>query len=309
MKLSLNNITCALALTSSSLVWADNQSDFILNAELGAGLIHNSALSVDELDDVSSQSDSGHELYGSIKAKWQATDKAKLMASYAYNQKQYSEYSQYDLALHQISVDGSYQLQSSELGMRIDAASADLAGDTFLTYQQVSVYHGKFLQPETYLRSSIKHKVKSFTELPSRDASGVGANVDLFHFLNGANTMLLLGVNAEQENAEEQQFDYWAVGFNTKVTHKFDVFGLSSKVGLGLRYQKKDYQTFNLESQQDNENIERDENRKIVELNWQLHVLDNLSVNAQWQYGDYQSLISSQTYEQNITSVRLNYSF
>ncbi len=298
-----------MALTSSSLVWADNQSDFVLNAKLGAGLMHNSALSVDELDDVSAQSDSGHELYGSVKAKWQATDKAKLTASYAYNQKQYREYSQYDLALHQISVDGSYQLQSSELGVRIDGVSARLAGNTFLEYQQVSMYLGKFLQPETYLRSSVKYKNKLFTDLPSRDTTGVGVNLDLFHFLNGANTMLLLGVNGEQENAAQQQFDYWALGLNSKVTHKFNMFGLSSKVGLGLRYQKKDYQSVTLESLQGNENIERDENRKIIEANWQLHVLDNLSVITQWQYGDYQSLISTQTYQQNITSLGINFTF
>lgn len=298
-----------MALTSSSVVWADNPSDFVFDAELGAGFIHNSALSVDELDDVSSQSDSGHELYGSLKAKWRATKKAKLTASYAYNQKLYRQYSQYDLALHQLSVDGSYKLQSSEVGLRIDAASAYLAGNRFLEYQQMSLYLGKFLQPETFLRSSLKLKNKSFTSLSSRDASGVGANIDLFHFLNGAKTMLLLGVNAERENADQQQFDHWAVGFNTKVTHKLSFFGLSSKLGLGLRYQKKDYKAFTMETTQGNEIIERDENRKVVEANWQLYLIDNLSVVTEWQYGDYQSLISTQTYQQNITSVRVNYTF
>ncbi|PKG98695.1 surface lipoprotein assembly modifier [Paraglaciecola sp. MB-3u-78] len=309
MKIFFSNMTCVLALTTSSLAFAAPQSSFKLNGEVGGGLIFNSALSIDELDEVSSQSDNGYEYNGEVKGKWQLTDNAKLSSSYAYNQKTYSEYSQYDLALHQLSVDGSYKINRSEIGVRVDGASASVAGETFLNYQQASLYLGHFIQPETYLRTSVKVKNKSFSELSARDASGFGTTFDMFHFMDGANTMLIFGLSAEKENAQDSQFDYFGLGIHTKITHKFSLFGLSSKVGLGLRYQKKDYQSLTVETLQAADTNERDENRQVIEANWDLHLLDNLSVKTELQHGDFKSQLESQTYQQTTASVGLKYTF
>ena len=309
MKLFLSNITCVLALTTSALTLAEPQSNFELDGEIGAGVIFNSALSVDELDDVSSQSDSGYEWNGVIKGKWQLSDKTKLSSSYAYNQKKYSEYSQYDLALHQVSVDGSHKFNNSEVGLRVDGAQASLAGNTFLNYQQISLYLGHFVQPQTYLRSSVKIKNKSFADFSDRDASGLGASLDVFHFLDGANTMLMLGLNAEKEDAQDNQFDYWGIGIHTKLTYKFNVFGLGSKVGIGLRLQKKDYQSIELEMRPAEDVSKRDENRQVIEANWDLLLLDNLSVTTELQHGDFSSELESQTYQQTNASVGLKYAF
>jgi hypothetical protein len=309
MTLSFGNITCVLALTTSSLALAATQSTFKLNGEVGGGLIFNSALSVDELDEVSSQSDNGYEFNAAVKGKWQLTDKATLSSSYAYNQKIYTEYSQFDLALHQLNIDGSYKFNSSEIGVRVDGASASLAGNTFLNYQQVSLYLGHFVQPETYLRSSVKTKNKSFAELSDRDASGLGASFDIFHFINGANTMLMLGLSAEREDAQDNQFAYSGVGIHTKITHKFNVFGFNSKVGVGLRFQRKDYQTVEVETLPAEGIIQRDENRQVIEANWDLHLLDNLSVMTELEHGDFKSQLKSQTYQQTIASIGLKYTF
>jgi hypothetical protein len=309
MKLFFGNMTCVLALTTSSLTLAATQSSFKLDAEVGGGLIFNSALSVDELDEVSSQSDNGYEFNGTVKGKWQLNDKTKLSSSYAYNQKTYSEYSQFDLALHQLNIDGGYKFNSSEIGVRVDGASASLAGKTFLNYQQVSVYLGHFAQPETYLRASIKTKNKSFAELSDRDASGFGASFDIFHFINGANTMLMLGLSTEKENAQDNQFAYSGIGIQTKITHKFNVFGLNSKVGVGVRFQRKDYQSVKVGTLPAEDLIERDENRQVIEANWDLHLLDDLSVMTELEHGDFKSELESQTYQQTIASVGLKYTF
>jgi hypothetical protein len=309
MKLLLTNMTCALALTTSTLALADSNSSFEINGEVGGGLIFNSALSVDELDDVSSQSDNGYEYNAGISGKWHITDKAKLSSSYAFNQKTYSEYSQYDLALHQLGIDSSYKFDKSEVGLRVDGAVASLAGETFLNYQQVSLYLGLFLQPETYVRSSVKVKNKSFADLPERDASGIGASLDVFHFLNGAKTMLMLGLSADKEDALNSQFDYLGLGIHTKISHKFNVFGLSTKVGLGLRFQKKDYPSTVVGTDPAGDVTQRDENRQVIEANWDLQLLDNLTVKTELEYGDFKSQLEGQTYKQTISSVTLQYTF
>ncbi|MFQ3191389.1 MAG: hypothetical protein ACI936_002529 [Paraglaciecola sp.] len=310
MKLFFEKMICVVALTTSSLVLATPQSSFKVNGEVGGGLIYNSALSVDELDDVSSQGDNGFEFNGVLKGRWQVTDKTKLSSSYAYNKKTYNEYSQYDLALHQVNIDGSYKFNSSEIGVRVDGASASVADKTFLNYEQVNLYLGHFVQPETYMRTSIKLKNKSFAVLSDRDASGFGASLDVFHFMGGANTMLMLGLSAEKEVGQDNQFDYSGLGIHTKITHKFSVFGLDSKVGFGLRFQNKDYQDVADETLPTGEGMsDRDENRQVIEANWDLHLLNNLSVMTELQHGDFKSQLESQTYQQTVASIGLNYSF
>ena len=302
-------MSCVLVLTTSSLTFAATQSSFELDGEVAGGLIFNSALSVDELDEVSSQSDNGYEFNGAVKGKWQLTDQTRLSSSYAYNQKKYSEYSQFDLALHQLNIDGRYRFNQSEIGVRVDGASASLAENTFLNYQQVSLYLGHFVQPETYLRTSIKTKNKYFAKLPNRDASGLVASFDMFHFINGANTMLMLGLSTEKEDAQDNQFAYSGMGVQTKVTHKFRVFGLNSKVGVGLRFQRKDYQSVEVETLPAEGMSERDENRRVIEANWDLHLLDNLLVMSELEHGNFNSQIESQNYEQTTASIGLKYIF
>ena len=302
-------MSCVLVLTTSSLTFAATQSSFELDGEVAGGLIFNSALSVDELDEVSSQSDNGYEFNGAVKGKWQLTDQTRLSSSYAYNQKKYSEYSQFDLALHQLNIDGRYRFNQSEIGVRVDGASASLAENTFLNYQQVSLYLGHFVQPETYLRTSIKTKNKYFAKLPNRDASGLGASFDMFHFINGANTMLMLGLSTEKEDAQDNQFSYSGMGVQTKVTHKFRVFGFNSKVSVGLRFQRKDYQSVEVETLPAEGMSERDENRRVIEANWDLHLLDNLLVMSELEHGNFNSQLESQNYEQTTASIGLKYIF
>jgi hypothetical protein len=309
MKFFFRNMTYVAALTTSSLALATTQSSFKVNGEVGAGLISNSALSVDELDDVSSQSDKGYELNAVVKGKWQLTDKTKLSSSYAYNKKIYDEFSQYDLALHQLNIDGSYKFNSSEIGLRVDGASASVAGKTFLNYQQVGLYIGHFVQPETYLRTSVKLKSKSFAELSDRDASGLGASLDMFHFMDGANTMLMFGLSAEKEDGQDSQFDYLGLGIYTKITHKFSIFGLGSRVGFGLRFQNKDYQSVEAENLPARDISERDENRQVIEVNWDLHLLNNLSVITELEHGDFKSQLENLTYQQTTANFGLKYTF
>ncbi|XQF93474.1 hypothetical protein ACOBV9_06185 [Pseudoalteromonas espejiana] len=120
------------------------KSSFELNADAEVGVLSNSALSVQELDDISSQSDSGIKTAAGVNAKWQLTKSVKLTSSYKFEQQDYDEFDQYDLDLHQYGLDGSYSFNSHEVGVRYDGAKANVDGDTFLHFNQASAYYGHF---------------------------------------------------------------------------------------------------------------------------------------------------------------------
>ena len=83
------NIIGLLAVSASASVIADSNSDLSISGEVKAGLINNSALSVDEIDNVSDESDSGNEIGIKFNAQWLPNEKFKLVTGYSYQQQNY----------------------------------------------------------------------------------------------------------------------------------------------------------------------------------------------------------------------------
>jgi hypothetical protein len=311
-------ITATLCVFTAQASFADTttakqKSSVTVSGDAAVGILNNSALSVQELDDISSQSDSGVKISTGATATWQASKAVKLTSSYRFEQQNYDEFDQYDLALHQYGVDASYSINSSnELGLRYDGAKANVAGDTFLNFDQVSAYYGRFLSPQSYLRVSVKNKTKRFASATARDADGVGADIGLYHFVNEGQTMLMASVGADNEDAEDNQYDFSGYSVNTKVTHKFTAFNLTNKLGLGWRYQLKDYDeqvSDEVFAAQQPSQPSRDEHRNVVNAFWHLDLHKHITLVTEAEYGDYESQLSSNTYTQSIVSASIKVHF
>jgi hypothetical protein len=135
----------------------------------------------------------------------------------------------------------------------------------------------------------------------------LAVSADLFHFTNNANTMLMVGFNIEKETAINEAFTFKGLGFNTKVSHQFTLFGLDSQIGLDWRYQVKDYMTIENVEAESQEGSERDENRHVITATWSVDIVDNLAINTELERGDYGSDQDSLTYKQNIASIGISY--
>lgn len=289
---------------------ASTQEPLTINGEVTVGLINNSALSIDELDEVSSEGDTAIEKNATIGALWRVTDKAKISSSYRYNEQDYNALDNFDLALHQISIDSSYQWNKKDLGLRYDGAIANLKGEQFLSFQQASVYLGTFLQPHTFLRTSAKLKTKKFTDLSNRNADAFGASADIFHFMNNGNTMLMLGLSADKESAIDPQYEHNSYGINTKLSQKFELFGLAQKAAIVWRFQSKDYHSFSKDNADNTQNATKtDEHRSIFQVQWQLIFNKHFAIINKLEYGDYHAQLESQTYQQTISSIAIKAQF
>ncbi|MBH0055595.1 hypothetical protein I6F65_01345 [Pseudoalteromonas sp. SWXJZ94C] len=306
-------ITATLCVFSAQATLAqtptsEQRSSFDINGDVSVGILSNSALSIQELDDISSQSDSGIKLSTGASAKWQITKAAKLTSSYRFEQQDYNEFDQYDLDLHQYGLDGSYSFNGHEIGVRYDGAKANVDGDTFLHFNQASAYYGRFLNPQTYLRMSIKTKAKRFATVKERNADGIGADLAIYHFINSGQTMVMASLSADKEDANDNQYDFSGYSVNTKITHKFTAFNMVNQVGAGWRYQNKNY-----EEQISDDFFEdvssRDEHRNVVNTFYNVDIFEHVTLMTEAEYGDYQSKLSSNTYTQSVFSVSIKVHF
>ncbi len=305
MKYIFASLGCVLSMQ----VLAVTSEPVQVNGEVSVGVISNSALSVDELDEVSSQGDTGIEKNAAVTGLWHINDKTKISSSYRYNAQDYHEFNAFDLALHQVSVNASYKWHNKELGLRYDGATAKLAGDTFLTFQQASIYLGTFLQPQTFLRTSAKIKSKQFAIMNHRDADAYGINAELFHFINNGNTMFMLGLSADTETASDAVFNHNGYGVNTKLSQKFELFGFAQKAAIAWRFQSKDYQAVRNDKIPSQQESRGDEHKNIFQAQWQLELNKYLALVSNLEYGDYRSQLDSQTYSQTLSSLAIKAKF
>ncbi|MFT2090189.1 hypothetical protein [Paraglaciecola sp. 2405UD69-4] len=289
--------------------------ELVFNGEAKASYLYNSALSVDELDQVNTQGDNGIQFDGSLAATWTPTDTFKLTTGLGYSNSQYSELEQFDLTLYRFNIDGSYALENRDIGIRIDNVEAHLQGNKFLSFQQVSAYTGQFLTATTFLRTSVNYKNKTFPDLSPRDATSLGLSGDLFHFINDAKTMLSANINIEKEQATDKQFDFTGLGLKTRISHKFTWLGLDNKAGLSWKYQIKNHPKVEISEAQDQsffepgspaQIIERDQYRSVTTADWELNITNNVSIKTEVEYGNYNANLAQLDYQQ--TKVNLSIS-
>jgi hypothetical protein len=300
-------LTAAMCVLSVHCANAQTQT-FSVDGDASIGIISNSALSVQELDDISSQSDSGIKISTGLSAKWHVSDLTKVTSTYRFEQQNYNEFDQYDLDLHQYGIDASHTVKGNEFGARYDGAKASVAGKSFLDFDQVSLYYGRFLSPKTYLRMSVKSKSKRFDTASERDADGVGADIGAYHFFNEGQTMLIISANIDKETAQDSQYDFNGYGLNTKLTHKFTALNLANKAGIAWRYQNKDYKEQNSDELV-TQTLSRDEYRNVTSAFWNVDLLEHVALETTAEYGDYHSELSSNTYTQSVFSAAIKVHF
>ncbi|MCF2949395.1 hypothetical protein L0668_14845 [Paraglaciecola aquimarina] len=304
---------CVLGAVFIPQVVANQDDSFTFSGQASAGYMYNSALTVEEIDAVNTQGDNGTKIEGTLGAIWKPTDKFKLASGVGYSQEQYHEFEQFDLSLQRFYMDSSYKLTDQEIGLRYDKVNALLQNDKFLSFQQLSLYHGQFLTSTTYFRTSGNLKEKSFPTLSERDADNYGVAADLFYFADGTNLMLTAGIGAEKEQATDEQFDFVGLSIKSKISQKFSFMGLDNKIGLGWKYKKKDYQQVLVSQESElgstQEIVERDQYRSVVTADWQLNVTDYILVKTQVEYGDYHGKLSQQTYQQSMFNVSFGAKF
>jgi hypothetical protein len=307
-------ILVAGLITQSATAESADSTGF--NASLEAGWSQNSALSVAELDDVSAEQDSGLMLKANLNGKWQASEKMSLQGSYSYTSQDYSASDQYDLSIQLAAIDAAYSLGSFDVGVRHDAAFASLDGDSFLRFNQTSLYVAKLIGGNTFVRANSKFKTKQFTNAQQRDADSIGGGIDVFYFLSSGDTMLTAGVNVEDESASDPQFGFDGLNFNTKLAHDFLVLGNDSKLSIAWRFQKRGYDPVQAPTQDQtdplamDENLQtREDNQHIYQLQWQINLLPSVALKTQVEYGDYSSTIEQQTYAQTVTSISIAANF
>lgn len=283
---------------------AQNSEEFTVSGLLEAGAEYNSNVSVSELESATGEADMAGKVDAGIDANWQASDRMSLDTGYSYSGQRYQDFDAFDLDLHLLYGDISYELDAFSLGSNYYYADANLGGDDFLTLKQYSFYAGKLFAEQWFLRGALNFADKSFDDFAQRDADTEGLSLDAFWFFNQGRSSIVFGYAFDEENARDRAFSYDADTVRVRYTHRFTLAGNNSEVRLGTRLQDRSYQALT-----PGLGARRDDRQHITDARLEMSLTESLAAAIQLERGDYQSNLASADYTENRASVTLKLTF
>lgn len=283
---------------------AANEAPLTFSGSLEVGGEYNSNVSVTELESAIGESDSAALLDAGIDMNWNPAERLSVDAGYSYSSRSYRDFDEFDLGMHLLYGDLSYELDAVTLGTSYYYADARLGGDDFMTLQQYSLYAGKLLTDQWYLRGAVNFADKSFDDFFARSADGEGVSLDAFYFFNQGRSTLLLSYAFDDESASARQFSYTANTLRLRYTNRFSLLQKESQLQLGVRLQDRDYAGVTPSIGE-----RRDDQQVVTEASFEISLTPSLDLITQLERGNYTSALSSADYSENRASLSLKLSF
>lgn len=274
------------------------------SGSVAAGAEYNSNLSVSQLESSSGQSDVAATLDVTADLSWHPTSRFTFDSGYSFTGSRYDDIDTYDLDMHLLYGDASYDFGVVTIGANAYYANADLGGDSFLELNQYSLYAGKLFGQNWYVRGALNQSDKEFDLFSGRDADNDGVSAELYRFFNAGRSNVVLSYAIEDEHTRDTPFRHSADTIRLRLNHRFSLAGRDSRMQLGYRFQDREYD-YNTPSI----NAPRDDSQNVVDARLEVNVVENFALIGRVEHGQYDSRLPSADYEDNRVAFSARFSF
>jgi hypothetical protein len=290
----------ALAAAPAYAQEADASADAIFRFEGKVGAEYNSNVAVLDLDTNTGEGDWAVTINALVEASGKPVDNLTLRGGYEFSQTLHEEFDAFDLALHRRFAEVAYDFDLVTVGVLGNVAQANLDGDEYLTFTQVSPYISRQFGDSLFARASYAATDKSLEGRPLRDATSDTLAADAYFFLDGTRSYIAIGGKAIEEDANSDELDFSSGSARVRFVQRFDALEREVTFRAGAEYEQRDYQNPTALI-----GAPREDRRTAVDLSLEAPVVDNIFVEGSYRYGGYQSNLASADYDEHVTSVKL----
>lgn len=225
-------------------------------------------------------------------------------AGYDFSQTMHQDLDAFDLRLHRGSSTFSWDFGRTDFGLMLNYADAVLDGESFMTLTQLSPYVTKLAGSKLFLRFSYTGTDKDFAGNAQRAATANALTSDIYVFLNGLDTYLLLEARIDDEDAIDDQFDYESERLRIQLSHRFRIGSRDLTYRAGLRSESRDYSAVTPSI-----NAIRNDDRLQFETSADLPLGERLNANFEYTRADNTSNLPSVDFNENVISFALSATF
>lgn len=272
--------------------------------EVGAGLEYDSNVALLEVDTSTNAGDTvgsfkfglGYDLPNDGRFDWKA--------GYNFSQTMHQDFDAFDIRLHRGSSTLSWDFGRVDFGTMIQHADADLDGHAFMTLTQVSPYVTKLAGNKLFMRFAYIDTDKDYAGNPLRAAAAASWSSDIYVFLNGLTTYLLLGARIDDEDAIDPQFDYRADKLRIQLSHRFAMRSRELTLKLGLSSEARDYS-----SETPSIGAVRNDDRLQLEATGELPVGEHMTMDFGYKRSNNDSNLPAVNFDEDVFSFTLTGAF
>jgi hypothetical protein len=273
-------------------------------AEVNAGILNDSNVALDELDQNSTQGDTATQWRTKVGSKVQISDRVELKISASLSDKSFQDFDQFDLRTSLLTLQSSYDFSAFKLGGGIRSISTDLASNSFLSSQQLYVFATHRLNKQWFFRGELNFADKEFDQQSNRDTSREKIGIDAYYFLDDTKKYWSYGFSFgdEQSDTNNDQFSRNNGTLKIKYSQLMPVFGRDIRVDARLRYQSRDYDAVDPRIGE-----VRDDNRYRAAISAKIPITGNWFMLGEYEFSDYSSNLPSADYSQNLFSIKVGW--
>jgi hypothetical protein len=279
---------------------ADTAGDSIFSFEGKVGTEYTSNIAVADLDTNTGRGDWAVTINGLVEAGGSPVDGLTLRGGYEFSQTLHDEFDAFDLALHRGFAEAAYDFDLVTVGVLGNLAQANLDGEEYLTFTQVSPYISRQFGEFLFVRISYAATDKTFEGRPERDATSDTVAADAYFFLDGTKRYVAIGGKAIEEDATSDELDFSGSSARVRFVQRFDALDREMTFRAGAEYEQRDY---------DNPTLlignPREDRRMGVDLSLEAPIADNVFVEGSYRFGDYQSNLATADFDEQVTSLKL----
>jgi hypothetical protein len=272
--------------------------------EVGAGLKHDSNVALLEIDTSTNAGDAITSLQFGLGYDRPSSGRFGLSAGYNFSESMHEDFDEFDLRLHRGSGTLSGDFGRTDLGAILQYAKAELDGTDFMTLAQISPYVSRLVGDKLFLRFAYTDSDKDFHGNPLRAARADSLASDVYVFLNGVTTYLLIGLRGDDEDAIDPQFDYRAERLRFQLSHRFALPTRNLTLKLGVRSETRDYSSITPSIGA----IRRDE-RLQFEASAELPLGQRVVAMLGYQRADNESNLAAVDFGESVASLEFRASF
>ncbi|MBE1300602.1 MAG: hypothetical protein GJ680_11950 [Alteromonadaceae bacterium] len=264
-----------------------------------------SSVVVDEIDNVSRADSASMKYKASLRYRYRPYEHTKASISYSLSTKNYDDASGFDSDLNMLSASFGREFEHFTLGVRGQLIDSELAGAEFLEIDQVSPYVSFFLSKKWFVNASYRYSDKEIISNPDRSASSDTYTADVYYFIRGVRNFWIFSVRSKTEEATNALYDYELKQARISYTRRYNWWDWDHKLRVNWRFQERDYNSL----------IDpvigdfRRDLRRQWQFIWDIEFTDNWMLGLEYKRNDNNSNSANSDYDQNSTSVSLEYSF
>ena len=161
-------------------------------SQVSIGNIHDSNVSIKEINSQSKESDTARMLGIRLSASTKL-GKLELSSSYSFNQSKYRSFSNFNRESNILGIEMSAPVLGFRSGLSFHKADAKLGNEDFLELERWSPYFSRFVTKRIYFRTSFIDQTKTIIPRPEQSSKSESITLDAYYFQKGLRKYFNLG--------------------------------------------------------------------------------------------------------------------